>query len=189
MQVELTDALRKAALGRRASRRRKGNSSSLALSPLTRLLGPLYTAATTVSLRHAIIPTEGNLLLSADYSQIELRILAHLSGDQALGSTLRQGGDVFRNIAAQIHRCSLDRVTDTQRQQAKQAVYRVIYGMGEKALGDQLGMEPAEAEAREPNTDFLWKIPLVTVHRGRGFSYRFAPFLPRNDGLQVRASQ
>eukprot|EP00090_Calanus_glacialis_P026477 TRINITY_DN41690_c0_g1_i1.p1 TRINITY_DN41690_c0_g1~~TRINITY_DN41690_c0_g1_i1.p1 ORF type:complete len:1191 (+),score=470.34 TRINITY_DN41690_c0_g1_i1:391-3573(+) len=143
-QVELTEDLKKKALGRRASSRRKGNSSSVALSPLARLLAPL-DPSTTVSLRHAIIPMEGNLLLSADYSQLELRVLAHLSSDKTLLDTLSQGGDVFKSMAAQTNRCKVEEVTDTMRQQAKQIVYGLVYGIGEKSLADQLGIDPMEA--------------------------------------------
>ena len=143
-QVELTEDLKKKALGRRASSRRRTNSSSIALTPLARLLAPL-DPSTTVSLRHAIVPMEGNLLLSADYSQLELRVLAHLSGDKTLQDTLNQGGDVFKSMAAQINRCQVEEVTDTMRQQAKQIVYGLVYGIGDKSLADQLGIEPMEA--------------------------------------------
>ena len=79
-QVELTQDLKMKALGRRASSRKRVNSSSLALTPLARLLSP-GEPSTTVSLRLAITPIDGNLLISADYSQLELRILAHMSGE------------------------------------------------------------------------------------------------------------
>ena len=127
-QVELTEDLKKKALGRRASSRRRTNSSSLALTPLARLLAPA-DPSTTVSLRHAIIPVEGNLLISADYSQLEFRVLAHLSSNEALQDTLRKGGDVFKAMAAEINRCKVDEVTDSMRQQAKQIVYGLIYGI------------------------------------------------------------
>ena len=143
-QVELTEDLKKKALGRRPSSRRRTNSSSLALTPLARLLAPA-DPSTTVSLRHAIIPVEGNLLLSADYSQLELRVLAHLSNDTTLQETLRQGGDVFKSMAAEINRCKVEEVTDTMRQQAKQIVYGLIYGIGDSSLADQLGVEQMEA--------------------------------------------
>ena len=117
-QVELTEDLKKKALGRRASSRRRTNSSSLALTPLARLLAPA-DPSTTVSLRHAIIPVEGNLLISADYSQLEFRVLAHLSSNEALQDTLRKGGDLFKAMAAEINRCKVDEVTDSMRQQAQ----------------------------------------------------------------------
>ena len=84
---------------------------------------------------------EGNLLISADYSQLEFRVLAHLSSNEALQDTLRKGGDVFKAMAAEINRCKVDEVTDSMRQQAKQIVYGLIYGIGDKSLADQLGIE------------------------------------------------
>ena len=60
------------------------------------------------------------MIVSADYSQLELRIIAHLSNDTKLVQTLNSGTDVFRNIASQICRVHVTKVTDTQRQQAKQ---------------------------------------------------------------------
>ena len=143
-QVEITNDLKKKALGRRASSRRRVNSSSLALTPLARLLSPIEPS-TTVSLRLAMTPVDGNLLLSADYSQLELRILAHLSGDQTLIDTLNQGEDVFRSMAAEINNCDKKDVTETMRQQAKQIVYGVIYGIGDKSLADNLGVDVSEA--------------------------------------------
>ena len=143
-QVELTADLKKKALGRRVSSRRRANSSSMALTPLARLLSPA-DPSTTVSLRLAITPLEGNLLLSADYSQLELRILAHLSQDETLIRTLSTGGDVFRSMAAEMNNCGTEAVTDKMRQQAKQIVYGVIYGIGDKSLGDQLGEDIGEA--------------------------------------------
>ena len=143
-QVEMTDDLKKRALGRRSSRRR-GNSSSLTLTgPLARLLSP-PSPTTTVSLRLAITPAQGNLLVSADYSQLELRILAHLSGDAVLINTLSSGGDVFRAMAAEINNSEPKSVTDEMRQQAKQIVYGVIYGIGDKSLAEQLGVDTMEA--------------------------------------------
>ena len=66
----------------------------------------------------------GGVILAADYSQLELRIIAHLSKDRKLLQTLNSGADVFKNIAAQIHGTSTSKVTDIQRQQAKQVHYR-----------------------------------------------------------------
>merc|ERR1719282_360822 len=143
-QVEITNDLKKKALGRRASSRRRVNSSSLALTPLARLLSPIEPSR-TVSLRLAITPVEGNLLLSADYSQLELRILAHLSDDKTLIETLKHGQDVFKAMAAEINNCDKKDVTEVMRQQAKQIVYGVIYGIGDKSLADQLGVDVVEA--------------------------------------------
>ena len=144
-QVALTEELKAVALGKRAGRRRRRNSSSLALSPLERLLGPPDTSAATVSLRHAIVPTEGNLFLSADYKQIELRLLAHLSKDPSLCTALKTEEDVFKSIAGQLNNCPVDKVSEDKRREAKQTVYGIIYGMGDRALASQLGLEQEEA--------------------------------------------
>ena len=80
-----------------------------------------------------------------DYSQLELRILAHLSADPTLTQSLREGQDVFRAMAGQINNCEEGEVTDLMRQQAKQIVYGVIYGIGDKSLADQLGVDTMEA--------------------------------------------
>ena len=98
-----------------------------------------------MSLRHAIVPVEGNLLLSADYSQLELRVMAHLSNDKLLLDTLSKGGDVFQSMAAQINSCEVEQVTDIMRQQAKQVVYGMIYGIGDKSLADQVGVDQMDA--------------------------------------------
>ena len=74
-----------------------------------------------------------------------MRILAHLSGDSTLIQSLREGQDVFRAMAGQINNCEEGEVTDLMRQQAKQIVYGVIYGIGDKSLADQLGVEMMEA--------------------------------------------
>ena len=145
-QVALTEELKAAALGKRAGRRKKRrNSSSLALSPLQRLLGPPDTSAATVSLRHAIVPAEGNLFLSADYRQIELRLLAHLSKDPTLCTALKVEEDVFKSIAGQLNNCPVDKISEDQRREAKQTVYGIIYGMGDRALASQLGVEQEDA--------------------------------------------
>ncbi|PIK33249.1 hypothetical protein BSL78_29937 [Apostichopus japonicus] len=98
-----------------------------------------------VSLRHAFCPFPGGLLLAADYSQLELRILAHLSQDVKLIRILNADGDVFRQIAAQWKNVEERDVTDKQRQEAKQICYGMIYGIGAKALGEQLEIEEEDA--------------------------------------------
>jgi len=144
-QVELTEDLKTRALGRKAARRR-ANNSSMAMSPLKRLLSPQeQSASATVSLRHAIVPVDGHLILAADYSQLELRIMAHLSGDKALIQALSSDGDVFRSLSANIHGCEPHDVTTEQRSAAKQIVYGILYGMGDTALANQLGVDVMEA--------------------------------------------
>ncbi|GFR12403.1 DNA polymerase theta [Trichonephila clavata] len=91
-----------------------------------------------VSLRNLFIPSKGNVLLSADYSQLELRILAHLSNDKKLINSLNSGDDVFKNIASNWMNISTDSVSNEQRQQAKKICYGMIYGISTNALSQQL---------------------------------------------------
>ena len=98
-----------------------------------------------VSMRSAFVPYEGAVYLSADYSQLELRIMAHLSGDLKLIDAINQSKDVFKNIAAGVHRIGVDDVTPCQRQQAKQICYGILYGIGAKSLAEQLGTSEEEA--------------------------------------------
>ncbi|XP_018430571.1 PREDICTED: DNA polymerase theta-like, partial [Nanorana parkeri] len=98
-----------------------------------------------VSMRHAFVPFSGALVLAADYSQLELRILAHLSRDRRLIQVLNSGADVFRSIAAEWKMVDPEAVTDNMRQHAKQICYGIIYGMGAKSLGEQMGIEENDA--------------------------------------------
>jgi len=98
-------------------------------------------------IRKAFIPREGHLFLAADYSQIELRILAHFSGDEAFVSAFREGVDVHRQTAAVIFGIPLDAVTDDQRARAKTINFATLYGQGEFSLARQLGISREEAGA------------------------------------------
>nr|XP_045004351.1 DNA polymerase theta [Jaculus jaculus] len=99
----------------------------------------------SVSMRHAFVPFPGGLILAADYSQLELRILAHLSHDLRLIQVLNSGADVFRSIAAEWKMIEPESVGDDLRQQAKQICYGIIYGMGAKSLGEQMGIKENDA--------------------------------------------
>ncbi|KAM7419182.1 hypothetical protein PAMA_016346 [Pampus argenteus] len=103
--------------------------------------GPAFS----VSMRHAFVPFSGGMILAADYSQLELRVLAHLSKDQRLLQVLNGGADVFRCIAAEWKSVDPKDVNDSLRQQAKQICYGIIYGMGAKSLGEQMGVEENDA--------------------------------------------
>jgi DNA polymerase-1 len=81
----------------------------------------------------------------ADYSQIELRVLAHLSGDEAFIEAFRRGGDIHRETAAIIFEVSLDGVTAEMRARAKTINFATIYGQGAFALSRQLGISQEEA--------------------------------------------
>ena len=98
-------------------------------------------------IRRGFIPRRGWKLLAADYSQIELRLLAHLSRDPAFVEAFRAGGDIHRQTAALIFDVTLSDVTGTMRSRAKTINFATIYGQGAHALSRQLGIEHAEAKA------------------------------------------
>lgn len=99
----------------------------------------------SVSMRHAFVPFPGGVILAADYSQLELRVLAHLSHDNRLIQVLNTGADVFRSIAAEWKMTEPESVGEDLRQQAKQICYGIIYGMGAKSLGEQMGIKENDA--------------------------------------------
>ncbi len=92
------------------------------------------------AIRRAFVAPPGALLLTADYSQIELRLLAHLSGDPAFVEAFEQGGDIHRQTAAIIFDVAQDRVTPEMRARAKTINFATIYGQGAFALSRQLGI-------------------------------------------------
>jgi len=86
------------------------------------------------------------LLLSADYSQIELRVLAHLSADAELCRAFAEGRDIHAFVAAQVHGVPLEQVTPEMRRMAKTVNFGIIYGLSAYGLASRLGIEQAEAE-------------------------------------------
>ena len=97
-------------------------------------------------IRQAFIAREGYSIVAADYSQIELRIMAHLSGDQSLINAFSQGKDIHRSTAAEIFGVSLDEVTNEQRRNAKAINFGLIYGMSAFGLSRQLGISRPDAQ-------------------------------------------
>lgn len=98
-------------------------------------------------IREAVIPDPGCLFLSADYSQIELRLLAHFSGDEHMQEAFRQGQDIHAATAAKIFRIPIEQVTADQRRRAKTANFGIIYGISAFGLSQQLDCSRAEAKA------------------------------------------
>jgi DNA polymerase-1 len=97
-------------------------------------------------IRRGFVPRPGWKLFAADYSQIELRLLAHLSGDPAFVEAFRSGGDIHRQTAALIFEVALDDVTKDMRARAKTINFATIYGQGPHALSQQLKIPHAEAK-------------------------------------------
>jgi len=98
-------------------------------------------------IRKAFIAPDGWSVMAADYSQIELRIMAHLSGDKSLVDAFARGDDIHRATAAEVFDLEPMFVTDEQRRRAKAINFGLIYGMSAFGLGRQLGIERAEAAA------------------------------------------
>ena len=98
-------------------------------------------------IRQAFIAREGFTIVAADYSQIELRIMAHLSQDHGLINAFTQGKDIHRSTAAEIFGVALDEVTSEQRRNAKAINFGLIYGMSAFGLSRQLGIGRADAQS------------------------------------------
>ncbi|XP_072765089.1 DNA polymerase theta isoform X1 [Anoplolepis gracilipes] len=110
-----------------------------------------------LSVRMAFVPALGNIILSADYCQLELRLLTHFSQDSILCEIMRQPGDIFKSIAAKWNNVSEEEVTMEMRQRTKQLCYGMIYGMGVKSLAENLCI--SEPEAQEFLESFMSTYP------------------------------
>ncbi len=98
-------------------------------------------------MRACFVPAPGRLLVSADYSQVELRILAHLADDPILIDAFRKGEDIHSRTASLLFDAGRDAVTPEQRRQAKTINFGLVYGMGPQKLGQELGIPVKEAKA------------------------------------------
>ena len=113
-------------------------------------------------IRKCFIPDEGCRWFSADYSQIELRIMAHLSGDENMIEAFREGFDIHRATAAKIWKEPMEEVSDAQRKKAKQANFGIIYGI--TAFGLAQRMEIPNGEARQLIEDYFKTFPKVHAY-------------------------
>ncbi|MGP8058135.1 MAG: DNA polymerase I [Acidimicrobiales bacterium] len=126
--------------------------------------------------RRAFIPAEGCRFVVADYDQIELRVIAHLSGDPGLVEAFTSGTDIHRAVAAGVYGVPADEVTHTQRERAKMVSYGLAYGMEAFGLARRLSIEPSEA--REIMDRYFGAFPEVQAYmeatvaeaRVRGFT-------------------
>ena len=110
-------------------------------------------------IRKCFIPEPGCLFFSADYSQIELRIMAHLSEDQNMMEAFRSGHDIHTATAAKIYHEELSDVTPAQRKKAKQANFGIIYGITTFGLAQRMGID--NKEARQLIDDYFRTFPKV----------------------------
>ena len=110
-------------------------------------------------IREAFVAPEGHVLLMADYSQIELRLLAHLSGDQVLANAFRSGQDIHAQTAAEVFGLALDEVTSEQRSAAKAINFGIIYGIS--SIGLAKGINLTRAQAQEYIDSYFRRYPMV----------------------------
>ncbi|EZA60981.1 DNA polymerase theta [Ooceraea biroi] len=110
-----------------------------------------------VSVRRMFVPALGNIMLSADYCQLELRLLTHFSLDSVLCEIMKRPGDIFKSIAAKWNNVTEEKVTAEMRQRTKQLCYGMIYGMGVKSLAESLCI--GESEAQEFLETFMGTYP------------------------------
>ena len=96
-------------------------------------------------IRRAFIPATGNLFVAADYSQVELRMLAHLSGDEALLQAFRDGQDIHKAVASEVFGTAIEEVSDEQRSAAKAVNFGIVYGITQWGLARQLKCDPQRA--------------------------------------------
>ena len=113
-------------------------------------------------IRKCFIPEAGCRFFSADYSQIELRIMAHLSGDENMIEAFREGFDIHRATAAKIWKENISDVTDEQRKKAKQANFGIIYGITTYGLAQRMGID--NGEARQLIDDYFRTFPKVQAY-------------------------
>ncbi|VAW32570.1 DNA polymerase I [hydrothermal vent metagenome] len=122
------------------------------------------------AIRHAFVASKGCTLVSFDYSQIELRLSAILSGDEKLLSTFRNGRDVHREVASHVFGVAPENVDSEMRRRAKVINFGILYGMGVNALKAQLGT--TTAEAHKFYEDYFQQFPQLAeyLERTKGFA-------------------
>ncbi|MEK7144490.1 MAG: DNA polymerase [Patescibacteria group bacterium] len=122
------------------------------------------------AIRHAFVASKGFTLLALDYSQIELRIAAILSGDKKLCDIFKSGRDVHQEVAAQVFRVEPEKVDAEMRRRAKVINFGILYGMGVNALRAQLGSTTAEAHQFLDDYFSTFKILSEYLESTRGFA-------------------
>ena len=110
-------------------------------------------------IRRTFVPELGHVFFSADYSQIELRIMAHLSGDKNLVEAFREGNDIHAATAAKIFKKPLEEVTKDERRKAKTANFGIIYGISAFGLAERMGV--SRTEAKELIENYFLTYPAV----------------------------
>lgn len=127
-------------------------------------------------IRRAFVPADGYVFTDADYSQIELRILAHMSGDEGLIEAYHENEDIHRITASKVFHTPIDEVTPQQRRNAKAVNFGIVYGISSYGLGENLSITPAQAKeyieayfATYPGVERFLE-SLVTQARDNGYA-------------------
>lgn len=116
-------------------------------------------------IRKAFLPKTGFVFVDADYSQIELRVLAHLSGDEKLIEAYRNAQDIHRTTASQVFHIPFDEVTDLQRRNAKAVNFGIVYGISSFGLSQDLSI--TKKEAAEYIERYFETYPKINGYLGR----------------------
>lgn len=129
-------------------------------------------------IRRAFVASDSDhLLLSADYSQVELRLMAHMSGDEGMIEAFRSGEDIHRDTASRLFHTSPEEVTSDQRRKAKTANFGIIYGISAFGLRQRMGGDMSMGEAKEIIEGYFRSYPKVkeyidnTIHEAKGNGY------------------
>lgn len=115
--------------------------------------------------RKIFYPKEGYIFVDADYSQIELRLMAHMSGDETMISAFRDGKDIHRSTASVVFNTPFDEVTDIQRRNAKAVNFGIIYGISAFGLGKDIGVD--NKTAKKYIDDYFEKYPKIKAYLDR----------------------
>ena len=128
-------------------------------------------------IRKAFIPEEGCEFFSADYSQIELRIMAHLSDDKNMIEAFREGDDIHAATAAKVYKVALEEVSREQRSKAKTANFGIIYGISVFGLAERMNVSRSEAKEL---IETRWKSSQIQICSQMPLSFRLKPRLSIN---------
>ena len=143
-------------------------------------------------IRRAFVAKAGCVLLDADYSQIELRVLAHLSGDPAMQDAFVKGQDIHTRTAAEVNGVPFESVTPAMRRSAKAVNFGIVYGISGFGLARNIGVSRKEADAFIAT--YFERYPMIkvymdaSVHNGYELGYAETMFHRRRDLYELRSS-